>query len=125
MSGLIPRYREAGLRDLIEQHNVDEVQLPFELALGVRMELTEGHSPGHAALWVRNDAVFIGPLAISPIEGSAGIMAAQYVDPQTAYTVLERELAWAIECGALVIGPLWPGTGAGRVTGPPWQIDQA
>jgi glyoxylase-like metal-dependent hydrolase (beta-lactamase superfamily II) len=89
------------------------------------MLLTGGHTPGHTVLRIGDEAVFVGHLAINPLQASAGLMRGQHHDPDGALAALERELAWACERDALVIGPLWPSPGAARITGPPWSIAAA
>jgi hypothetical protein len=49
----------------------------------------------------------------------------QQLDPSQAGTEVERVVAEAAERKALVIGPLWPDPGPGRVAGPPWSFDPA
>ena len=115
----------SAFQELMAQGAVVGVQCPHEIAPHVTMELTGGHSPGHCALRIGDDAVLIGHLAINPIQVSAGIMPEQHREPVLAFTALERELAWARERNALIIGPLWPEPGAGRVAGPPWVIGPA
>jgi glyoxylase-like metal-dependent hydrolase (beta-lactamase superfamily II) len=111
------------LRDLRAEGVVDGTALPCEIAPGVSMERTGGHSPGHALVRIGDGAVFIGHLAINPVQVSGGVMPGQHVDPVEAFTELERVLAWAVEHDSLVIGPLWPEPGAARVAGPPWSFD--
>ena len=113
------------LRDLRAGGVVHGTTLPCEIAPGVSMELTGGHTPGHALVRIGDGAVFLGHLAINPVQVSGGIMPDQHVDPIAAFTELEQELSWATERNALVIGPLWPEPGAARVTGPPWSFDPA
>jgi glyoxylase-like metal-dependent hydrolase (beta-lactamase superfamily II) len=115
----------SAFRELMAQGVVDGVQCPYEIAPHVTMELTGGHSPGHCALRVGDNAVLIGHLAINPVQVSAGIMPKQHLEPMLAFTALEQELAWARERNALIIGPLWPEPGAGKVVGPPWVITPA
>jgi glyoxylase-like metal-dependent hydrolase (beta-lactamase superfamily II) len=115
----------SALRCLTDQGVVKGVDPPWEAAPGVALELSGGHSPGHCVLRVGEGAVFVGHLAISPLQASAGIMRGQHHDGDTAHTALEHELAWASHRKALVIGPLWPEPGAGRVTGPPWVVSAA
>jgi len=115
----------AAFRQLVEQGVVDGVQCPKRIAPGVSMELTGGHSPGHAVLRIGDGAVLIGHLAVNPVQASAGPLPGEHHEPVPAFTALERELAWAERCDALVIGPLWPEPGAGTVTGPPWVITPA
>jgi hypothetical protein len=67
--------------------------------------------------------VFIGHLALSPLQLTSGVRAAGHLDVQRAHDALEAELRWARDHHALLIGPLWPSPGAGRVTGPPWVLE--
>ena len=115
----------SAFRELAAQGMVDAVQCPYEIAPHVTMELTGGHSPGHCVLRIGDEAVLIGHLAINPVQVSAGVMPTAHNDPRQAFTSLEQELTWAKEKDALVIGPLWPTPGAGRVDGPPWVITPA
>jgi glyoxylase-like metal-dependent hydrolase (beta-lactamase superfamily II) len=109
----------------VDQRVVDGVIPPWAVAPGVAFELTGGHSPGHGVLRVGDGAVFLGHLAISPLQVGAGVMCGQHVDADGAWAALERELAWASDREALVIGSLWPEPGAGRVAGPPWVVSAA
>lgn len=111
------------LRDLRTNGVVDGTTLPCEIAPSVSMELTGGHSPGHALVRIGGGAVFLGHLAINPVQVAGGIMPGQHVDAVVAFHELERVLAWAVERNALVIGPLWPAPGAARVAGPPWEFE--
>jgi glyoxylase-like metal-dependent hydrolase (beta-lactamase superfamily II) len=115
----------SALLGFVDQGFVDGVEPPWEIAPGVSMELTAGHTPGHSVVRVEDGAVFIGHLAINPIQVCGGIMSGQHPEPVTAFDALVRELAWAAERDALVIGPLWPEPGAGRVAGPPWSLSPA
>ncbi len=112
----------SAFRDLVDQGVIDGIECPREVVPGVVMDLTGGHSPGHAVLRIGDGAVFIGHLAIHPVQVRGGIMAGLHADPVVAFAALERELAWAAERDAFVIGPLWPGPGAGWVEGPPWSL---
>lgn len=110
------------LGELVEQGAVDGTEPPVEIAPGVVMELTGGHTPGHSVIRIADGAVFVGHLAVNPVQVSGGVMPGQHAEPVTAFTALEAELTWAVERHALVIGPLWPEPGAARVAGPPWSL---
>ena len=110
------------LGELVEQGAVRGIEPPVEIAPRVSMELTGGHTPGHSVLRIGDGAVFVGHLAVNPVQASGGIMPGQHAEPVTAYEALEGELTWAMERDALVIGPLWPEPGAARVAGPPWSF---
>ena len=113
------------LFELVDQGHVDGTGVPREITTGVTFEPSGGHSPGHAVLRVGDRAVFIGHLAVNPVQVTGGNMPGVHADPTTAHAAMERELTWAAERHALVIGPLWPEPGAGWVTGPPWSISPA
>lgn len=115
----------AALLEFAGQGYVDALEAPSEIAPGVTLEASGGHSAGHAVVRVGNAAVFLGHLAVNPVQASGGVMPDQHLDPTTAFAALERELAAAADRDALVIGPLWPEPGAGRVEGPPWSIRPA
>jgi hypothetical protein len=104
---------------------VDAVSLPWEAAPGVVLEASGGHSAGHALLRIGDGAVFLGHLALNPLKVAFPLSGRDHEDNATVAAVLDRELAAAAEAGGLVIGPLWPEPGCGRVTGPPWVINPA
>jgi glyoxylase-like metal-dependent hydrolase (beta-lactamase superfamily II) len=112
----------AALLGLVAQGYVDGTEAPREIADGVTLELTAGHTPGHAVVRVGDEALFLGHLAVNPVQVCGGIGPDAHTDPTAAFIAVESALTWAAERGALVIGPLWPEPGAGRVAGPPWSI---
>jgi hypothetical protein len=113
------------LEALVQHGAVDAVEPPHEVAPGVVLELSGGHSPGHALIRVGDDVVFLGHLAVHPVNVATEPRPGAHIDMPTAATTLETELATAAARRSLVIGPLWPAPGAARVTGPPWVITPA
>ncbi len=113
------------LAELVRQGAIEALSPPQPVAPGVVVEQVGGHSPGHLVLRIGDGAVFIGHLAVSPLQLSAGIQPEQHVDAVRAHDALEDELRGARDRHALVIGPLWPAPGAGWVTGPPWVLEAA
>jgi glyoxylase-like metal-dependent hydrolase (beta-lactamase superfamily II) len=107
---------------LVDAGVVDPVGPRSEPAPGVVMEVTGGHTRGHAVVRIGDGAVFVGHLAISPVNVSTGVLQGAHEDPEAAWVALERELLAAAEHGRLLVGPLWPGSGAGHVAGPPWAV---
>jgi len=92
----------------------DERQLTDELAL----ELSGGHTPGHAVLRISSGdagAVLLGHLALSPLHAVADVSPTAHVDPDGALRRLRLILDAAAAGGLLVAGPLWPWPGAGVV----------
>jgi glyoxylase-like metal-dependent hydrolase (beta-lactamase superfamily II) len=115
----------AALLELLAQGYVDGTEAAREIADGVTLELTAGHTPGHPVVRVGDEAMFLGHLAVNPVQVCGEIGTDAHTDPTTAFIAVESALAWAAERSALVIGPLWPEPGAGRVAGPPWAISPA
>ena len=112
----------SALLQLCDRGVVQAMPTCWTVAPDVTAEHTGGHSPGHTILRIGDGAVFTGHLAVSPLQAAFGVISDQHFDDHAAHVALEIQLAWATERNALVIGPLWPGPGAGRVSGPPWVI---
>ncbi len=106
------------------QDVVRPVDMPAELAPGISMTHTGGHSPGHAIITCESEgqrAVLIGHLAINPLHAATGHRDdLLHADTGAGWQALEDVLNNAHEDQALVIGPLFPSPGAARVaaTGP-------
>jgi glyoxylase-like metal-dependent hydrolase (beta-lactamase superfamily II) len=103
---------------LVDQGAVDAVGDDHGLAPGVRLVHTGGHSVGHAVVRVESgtsSAVLIGHLAVSPVNLAAPIVATAHHDVEVAAQVIDDLLVDAAATGTIVIGPLWPRPGAGRV----------
>jgi glyoxylase-like metal-dependent hydrolase (beta-lactamase superfamily II) len=99
---------------------VRTVEPPAELAPGVTMVATGGHSAGHAVITISSrgeHAVMLGHLAVSPLHTVTGPCLGLHEDPVAAWVALGGWLRWAADHGALVLGPLWPDPGAARVDG--------
>ena len=114
-----------GASALLQLHDLGVVKVmppDWLLATDVTAFHTGGHSPGHVIIRIGRGAVFLGHLAVSPLQAAFEVISDQHLDDHAARGALEIQLAWAAEHNALVIGPLWPGPGAGRVSGPPWVI---
>lgn len=113
------------LLTLVDQGVVEAVGPHWEPATGLVMEVTGGHTPGHALVRVGDGAVFIGHLAVSPLNVTAEMRAGSHDQVSEEQAALETELAEAAKHRWLLIGPLWPEPGAGTVTGPPWAVTPA
>lgn len=108
----------AAFEQLISAGAVDGVGDDHEVAPGVRLQHTGGHSDGHAVVRVSSGgerAVLLGHLAVSPLNLTAPIQPASHRDAVTAGAVIDQLLADAAADGTVLIGPLWPRPGAGRV----------
>jgi glyoxylase-like metal-dependent hydrolase (beta-lactamase superfamily II) len=110
---------------LLDQGVVDPVTCPFRCTNEVAVELTGGHSAGHAVVRVESAgarALFVGHLALNPVQVAFPQGAGQHADADRAQQALDAILAEAVGDETLVIGPLWPAPGAARVSGPPWVM---
>jgi hypothetical protein len=110
----------AAFEELAAAGVVRTVDPPADLAPGVAMVATGGHSAGHAVITISSGgehAVMLGHLAVSPLHAVTGPCLGLHDDPVAAWVALGGWLRWAADHGALVIGPLWPDPGAARVDG--------
>jgi hypothetical protein len=100
-------------RHLLAAGQVDAYTDGDEIAPGVLVEHTGAHNPGHYVIHFGDgpDVTFVGHLAVSPLHLSTGICEPQHDDPQLA---ADRLHGYAAD-GRLLIGPLWPSPGAGRL----------
>jgi glyoxylase-like metal-dependent hydrolase (beta-lactamase superfamily II) len=108
----------AAFQQLVGAGAVDAVGDDHECAPGVRLVHTGGHSPGHAVVRVGTgpeQAVLVGHLAVSPVNLVAPISPASHRDAEAAGDVVDELLAESAAAGTVLIGPLWPRPGAGRV----------
>jgi glyoxylase-like metal-dependent hydrolase (beta-lactamase superfamily II) len=88
----------------------------------VWLQLTGGHTPGHAVVRIQSGderATFLGHLALSPVNVGMAHCAGADVDADAARAadLLDALVAEAAANDALIVGPLWPFPGAGRVAG--------
>ena len=113
-------------QQLVAAGAVDAVGDDHLVAPGVRLVHTGGHSVGHSVVRVESGddvAVLIGHLAVSPLNLVAPISPASHVDAEVAGAVIDDLLAEAASSGGVLIGPLWPRPGAGRVeAGDPHRV---
>lgn len=108
----------AALRALVDHGVVDPVAGDHALTDEVRLEHTGAHSPGHAVVRVRSqgaEAVLLGHLAVTPLQLATGVCEALHREPEAAHRALSAIAADAAGRDAVLIGPLWPHPGAGRV----------
>lgn len=84
-----------------------------EIAPGVVAEHTGAHNPGHFVFHFGDgpQVTFVGHLAVSPLHLSTGPCEPQHNDPELAW----RRLSELAADGRVLIGPLWPSPGAGRM----------
>jgi len=90
-----------------------------QLAAGVRLEPTPGHSPGHVSLWIESRgelALITGDVVHHPVQcAEPGWKHSFDEDASAARATRERMLAAACERGALVLGTHFPSRPAGKV----------
>jgi glyoxylase-like metal-dependent hydrolase (beta-lactamase superfamily II) len=112
-----PPVQGAGaFRELVDAGAVDAVQAPHACTGEVTIELTGGHTPGHAVVRIASggqEAVMLGHLAVSPVHVTATRRPGQHQDPDRAAAALDRIMG----SGSLLIGSLWPSPGAGTASG--------
>jgi hypothetical protein len=108
----------AALMELHQRGSVMPVPLPHRLTPEAEMVVSGGHSPGHATLIVGaagERALFLGHLAVSPMQAALERPFALHDDPELGGRALRHWLEDAATDDALVIGPLWPAPGAAHV----------
>jgi glyoxylase-like metal-dependent hydrolase (beta-lactamase superfamily II) len=104
---IMPQLREQGALGAVHGDRVD-------ITGDVALELTGGHSPGHQIVRVHSggeQAVIVGHLAVSAVHLGTGYCPEEHMDPGRALEVMEKLLTE----NAILIGPLWPEPGAGRM----------
>jgi glyoxylase-like metal-dependent hydrolase (beta-lactamase superfamily II) len=110
----------AAFAQLCERGVVQPVDVPHQLAAGVTLRPTMGHSAGHCVVDIESGgqrAVLVGHLAISPLHAAAGLRPELHRDGEVAWREFDHILRDAAEKDVLVVGVLWPEPGAARVTG--------
>jgi len=115
----------AALVALHTQGAVTPVPLPHRLTADVEMVASGGHTPGHATVVVHSGgarALFLGHLAVSPMQAAVARPVALHDDPEQGGRALRTWLEDAATDDALVIGPLWPAPGAAHVRLDPVEL---
>lgn len=115
----------AALLELLDQGVVDTFGSRLEPAPGVVLEMSGGHSAGHSVIRVGQGGVFLGHLAISPLNLAFEARPNSHEDATLAGTILNSELHAAAMHQKLLIGPLWPDPGCAYLEGPPWTARPA
>lgn len=108
----------AAFAELVAQGAVDPVPDEHVVARGIRLVHGGGHSVGHSVVRVESggdQAVLLGHLAISPLNLIGPVSRNAHLDAEVTEEIVDELLAEAVACGGLVIGPLWPRPGAGRL----------
>ena len=102
---------DAGLADIIE--------IDADLGLGLRLEPTVGHTPGHASLWITSageSALVTGDFIHHPVQCSEPALAfVSDADPAQAMATRASMLRRLGEEGHLTFGTHFPSASAGRV----------
>jgi glyoxylase-like metal-dependent hydrolase (beta-lactamase superfamily II) len=115
----------AALLALHAQGAVTVMPLPHRVTSEVTMVLSGGHTTGHATIAVESGgarALFLGHLAVSPMQAAVDRPVVLHDDPELGGRALRHWLEDATRDDALVIGPLWPAPGAARVRLDPVQL---
>jgi glyoxylase-like metal-dependent hydrolase (beta-lactamase superfamily II) len=107
------------VRPILEAGVADRVAPDHQVARGIRLEPTPGHTPGHVSvrLGARGDeAVITGDLMHHPVQCAFPEWASRAdVDAEQARATRKRFLEQAAGSGALVLGTHFSGATAGRV----------
>jgi hypothetical protein len=100
-------------RELLDSGLVEVFADGDQVAPAVVVEHTGAHNPGHHAIHFGDgpEVTFVGHLAVSPLHLSTGICEPQHDDPRAALDLLHD---YARD-ERLLLGPLWPTPGAGRL----------
>jgi glyoxylase-like metal-dependent hydrolase (beta-lactamase superfamily II) len=118
LSGGAPASGLDALNALLEQGAIDGVDDGHRVTGDVSLEISGGHTPGHALVRVRSgseQATFLGHLALTPMHISTCDPARMHFDPAPATVAFEALIAESTERGSTLVGPLWPFPGAGQV----------
>jgi hypothetical protein len=100
-------------RQLLDDGMVTQYHDGDEIAPGVVGEHTGAHNPGHYVFHFGDgpQATFVGHLAVSPLHLSTGPCEPQHGDAELAW----QRLSEIAGDGRVLIAPLWPSPGAGRL----------
>ena len=127
--------RDAGLLDLIDVEDTAETDGPgsapgTEVAPGIRLLLTPGHTPGQVAVELRSrgrSAVITGDCIHHPVQlGHPEITSCVDIDPEQAVRTRRRLLAQLADTGTLLLGTHFPPPTAGvvRSEGSDYRLDE-
>lgn len=101
----------AGLADIVDDD--------AELALGIRLESTPGHGPGHVCVWIESrgeSALITGDIVHNPVQCAELDWASMFdADADRARATRARTLEAACKRGALVLGTHFANKPAGKV----------
>ena len=107
-----------GFRSLLRRGVVDGVAARHDVAPGVRMQQTGGHSPGHAVLRISGadaDVVLLGHLAVNPVQLAAEQGPQAHIDAPRANRVIAELVDESRRTGTILAGSLWPVPGAATI----------
>jgi glyoxylase-like metal-dependent hydrolase (beta-lactamase superfamily II) len=111
-------------RSLLRHGVVDGVAARHDVAPGVRMQQTGGHTPGHAVVRIAGedrDAVFLGHLAVNPVQFAAVQGPQAHLDSPHANRVVAELVDESATAGTILVGSLWPAPGAATI-GPDGEV---
>lgn len=101
----------AGLADIVDDN--------AELAYGIRLESSAGHSPGHVSLWIESGgelALITGDVVHHPVQCAEPDWYQSFdEDPEAARSTRHRLLQTASKQNALVLGTHFPNRPAGKI----------
>lgn len=100
-------YRRDDIAPLIESGRMMVVEGEAEVAPGVRVELTGGHTPGHQLVWLGQEgrqALYVGDLVPTCAHLRLNWLMAWDLDPRTVYEQKARLLA---DCAARAVWVCW------------------
>lgn len=137
---LVPRAEIEGIRagdhpdpgrsEVVELHDAGLIEATDGsegVVPGVHLADAPGHNPGHHVVWVVDGdarAVVVGHLFLHPAQIASPEVPNGDLDPVLLAKTRRALLARCAEEGALLIGPLFAGPGAGRVLphGDTWRL---
>jgi glyoxylase-like metal-dependent hydrolase (beta-lactamase superfamily II) len=102
---------DAGLADL--------TTVDHEVCLGIRLDSTPGHTPGHVSVVVESGgerAVITGDMIHTPLQIAEVDWSSAFDFDQRAAAQTRRDFLTRYRDDTLVIGTHWGGPGAGRIT---------
>lgn len=111
-------YRSEDYRSLSENNKIVMVEGDSEVAPGIRVELTGGHTPGHQVIRMRSgedEGVFLGDIVPTTSHLKLNWLMASDLEPRTVYEQKARLLADCARRGVLIFWAHDPSIAACRI----------